>query len=110
MEVQHHVTASNDLLKDSDHHIPENSLYTILEHHEKLPGNGYPRKLKGNQIHLFGRIGAIVDFYDAMTTKRSYKKAYTPFETFQLLSEVREDYDQSLIKSFIIMLGHQEKM
>jgi HD-GYP domain-containing protein (c-di-GMP phosphodiesterase class II) len=110
MDVQHHVIASNDLLKDSGHQIPKNSLYTILEHHEKLSGNGYPRKLKGNEVHLFGRIGAIVDFYDALTTKRSYKKAYTPFEAFQLLSEVKEDYDQDLIKKFIVMLGHQEKM
>ncbi len=105
--IQHHVVASKELLKDSDIQIPKNSLHTILQHHEKLSGSGYPYKLKGDQVHLYGRIGAIVDFYDALTTDRPYKKSYTPFEAFQLLSEVKEDYDQQLIKTFIVMLGNQ---
>jgi HD-GYP domain-containing protein (c-di-GMP phosphodiesterase class II) len=105
--VQYHVVASQDLLKDSEIQIPENSLHTIMQHHEKLSGNGYPHGLKGDRVHLFGRIGAIVDFYDALTTERPYKKAYSPFEAFQLLFEVKEDYDQQLIKQFIVMLGNQ---
>ncbi len=105
-DVQCHVTASKGLLGQR---ISKNSLSTILQHHEKMSGSGYPYNLAGDQIHLFGRIGAIVDFYDALTTKRPYKKAYTPFEAFQLLSEVKEDYDQSLIKRFIVMLGNQVK-
>ncbi len=105
--VQNHVIASKELLKDSDMQIPQKSIFTIMQHHEKFSGNGYPYKLKGDQVHLYGRIGAIVDFYDALTTERPYKKAYTPFEAFQLLSEVKEDYDQQLIKKFIVMLGNQ---
>ena len=107
--VQQHVIASKELLKGSDMQIPQKSTITIMQHHEKLSGNGYPYKLKGDQIHLYGRIGAIVDFYDALTTERPYKKAYSPFEAFQLLSEVKEDYDQQLIKKFIVMLGNQAK-
>ena len=105
--VQNHVIASEELLSDSKMQIPQKSIFTIMQHHEKLSGNGYPYKLKGDQVHLYGRIGAIVDFYDALTTERSYKKAYSPFEAFQLLSEVKEDYDQQLIKKFIVMLGNQ---
>ena len=105
--MRHHVVASNDLLKDCNIQIPQKSTITIMQHHEKLSGNGYPYKLKGDQIHLYGRIGAIVDFYDALTTERPYKKAYSPFEAFQLLFEVKEDYDQQLIKQFIVMLGNQ---
>lgn len=105
--VQQHVIASKELLKGSDMQIPQKSTITIMQHHEKLSGNGYPYKLKGDQIHIYGRIGAIVDFYDALTTERPYKKAYSPFEAFQLLSEVKEDYDQQLIKKFIVMLGNQ---
>ena len=105
--VQNHVIASKELLKGSNMQIPQNSTITIMQHHEKLSGNGYPYKLKGDQVHLYGRIGAIVDFYDALTTERPYKKAYTPFEAFRLLSEVKEDYDQQLIKKFIVMLGNQ---
>jgi HD-GYP domain-containing protein (c-di-GMP phosphodiesterase class II) len=105
--VQHHVIKSKELLKGSSMQIPQKSEFTILQHHEKLSGNGYPNKLKGDQIHLYGRIGAIVDFYDALTTERPYKKAYSPFEAFQLLSKVKEDYDQQLIRKFIVMLGNQ---
>ncbi|MFQ5685576.1 MAG: HD-GYP domain-containing protein [Candidatus Scalindua sp.] len=105
--VQNHVIASQELLKGSNMQLPQKSTITIMQHHEKLSGNGYPYKLKGDQVHLYGRIGAIVDFYDALTTERPYKKAYSPFEAFQLLSEVKEDYDQQLIKKFIVMLGNQ---
>ncbi len=106
-KVQNHVIAAKELLKSSNTEISENSQYAIFQHHEKLSGNGYPNNLKGDQIHLYGRIGAIVDFYDALTTERPYKKAYTPFEAFRLLSEVKEDYDQHLIRKFIVMLGNQ---
>ncbi len=106
-DIQYHVVASQELLKESDMHIPENSLHTIMQHHEKLSGNGYPHGLKGDRVHLFGRIGAIVDFYDALTTERPYKRSYSPFEAFQLLFEVKGDYDQQLIRKFIVMLGNQ---
>ena len=106
-KIQDHVVASQDLLRDSEIRIPENSLHTIMQHHEKLSGNGYPHGLKGDRVHLYGRIGPIVDFSDALTTERPYKKAYSPFEAFQLLFEVKEDYDQQLIKQFIVMLGNQ---
>ncbi len=106
-KVQNHVIASEELLSESKIQIPQKSLFAIKQHHEKLSGKGYPHKLKGDQVHRYGRIGAIVDFYDALTTERCYKKAYSPFEAFQLLSEVKEDYDQQLIKKFIVMLGNQ---
>ena len=109
-QVQKHVVTAKALLKSSNREVPESSLFTILQHHEKLSGRGYPYKLKGDQIHLYGRIGAIVDFYDALTTERPYKKALSPFEAFKLLSEVKEDYDQELIKKFIVMLGKQENV
>ncbi len=106
-KIQGHVIASNELLKKSNTEIPRNSLFTILQHHEKLSGNGYPYNLKGDEVHIYGRIGAIVDFYDAVTTERPYKKAFSPFEAFKLISEFQEDYDKILIKRFIVMLGKQ---
>jgi HD-GYP domain-containing protein (c-di-GMP phosphodiesterase class II) len=44
----------------------------IIEHHENIDGTGYPNKLKGDQLHLFSKVVAIADFFDAVTTKRSY--------------------------------------
>jgi putative nucleotidyltransferase with HDIG domain len=50
-------------------------LPAIVEHHERLDGTGYPRKLKGEQISLIGRIVAVADVFDALTTDRPYRKA-----------------------------------
>lgn len=106
-EIQGHVTAAKELLLASNTEIPKNAMATVLQHHEKMSGKGYPNKLKGDQIHINGRIGAIVDFYDALTTERPYKKAFSPFEAFKLLSKFQDDYDKKLIKVFIVMLGKQ---
>ncbi len=107
--VQSHVIAAKTILNNNSTKIPHNSLLTILQHHEKLTGEGYPYNLKGSQISIFGRICALVDFYDALTTERSYKKAFSPFEAFELLSKIKDYYDQALIKKFIVMLGNQVK-
>ena len=50
----------------------------VREHHERLDGSGYPKKLKGEEISLYGRMIAIIDSYDAMTSERPYKKVYIP--------------------------------
>ncbi len=106
-EVKKHVVNGKMVLDKSHSQLPIKSYFPILQHHEKLSGKGYPYGLKGEKIHLFGRITAIVDFYDALTTKRPYKGASNPFETLQLISECLEDYDTELLKAFVMMLGHQ---
>ncbi|MDR4498629.1 MAG: HD domain-containing protein [Candidatus Scalindua sp.] len=105
--VQGHVAAGTKLLEDSSETIPKNSFFPVLQHHEKISGFGYPYKLKEKRIHLFGRITAIVDFYDAMVTDRPYRKALEPFDALKLMSEYPDDYDQVLMKDFVIMLGEQ---
>ncbi|MFQ5962979.1 MAG: HD-GYP domain-containing protein [Candidatus Scalinduaceae bacterium] len=105
--VKNHVIAGKMLLENSNNKISKNAYIPILQHHEKISGKGYPYKLKGEQIHLFGRIAAIVDFFDALTTTRPYRKAYKPFEALQLMSEIKEDYDEKIVRDFITMLGHQ---
>jgi putative two-component system response regulator len=56
-------------------------------HHEKWDGTGYPRGLKGNDIPLLGRIMAIADVYDALTSVRPYKKAFTHDEAVRIIVE-----------------------
>lgn len=53
----------------------------IRNHHEKINGNGYPDKLKGNEISLFAKIIGISDIFDALTTKRSYKEEMSTFDS-----------------------------
>ncbi len=86
--------------------FPEESLSAVLQHHEKLSGNGYPYGLSGKKILLFGRISAITDYYDVLTTPRLYKVAYKPFQALLKMAGEKEDCDADLLKSFIKMLGN----
>lgn len=56
----------------------------VLSHHERSDGSGYPYGLRENEIHLFAKIIAIADVYDAMTQDRVYKKGVNPFEAFEM--------------------------
>ena len=58
----------------------------VHEHHENYNGSGYPRGLKGKDIHKFARITAITDFFDALTTKRAYQKIHPVGESLNIMS------------------------
>ena len=85
--------------------FPSESLGAVLQHHEKLTGTGYPNGLSGRDIGLFGRVCAVADCYDALTTRRPYKVAYTPFYALSVISKDTAEYDSDILKSFIKMLG-----
>ena len=59
----------------------------VYEHHENFNGTGYPRKIAGPDIHLFARITAIADFFDAITTKRSYHEVLNVEDAIQVMSK-----------------------
>ncbi|MEA1923946.1 MAG: HD domain-containing phosphohydrolase [Pseudomonadota bacterium] len=76
----------------------------ILTHHERNCGSGYPGKLTRNEISLPGKICALCDVFDALTTKRPYKKALSTFESLKLMkNEHREQFDMELLNQFIIL-------
>ncbi|MCP4914315.1 MAG: HD domain-containing protein [Oligoflexia bacterium] len=73
----------------------------ILEHHENYNGTGYPYGLKGDDIHVFARITAIADFYDAITTKRSYHEVLSTEDAIQVMSRsVGRKIDPKLFEIF----------
>jgi putative nucleotidyltransferase with HDIG domain len=102
--IQEHVKEGGEILKESPE-VNEASYPAILQHHEKLSGSGYPNGLKGDEIALFGRVCAIADCYDALTTERPYKKAFKPYEALQIVAQDKTDYDANLLAQFIKMLG-----
>ncbi len=85
--VKKHTIFGYEMIKNSTE-IPEIA-YGILQHHERMDGTGYPYGLKGEDIHLFGRIIAVADIFDAMTSERVYKKKESPFKTAELLGDNR---------------------
>lgn len=69
------------------------------QHHEKWNGDGYPQGLKGEDIHIFGRIVAIVDVFDALICKRSYKDAWPPTKVLQSIEkESGQHFDPELVE------------
>jgi putative two-component system response regulator len=71
-------------------------------HHERWDGSGYPRGLKGNEIPLLGRIMAIADVYDALTSVRPYKKAFSHEEAVRIITEGSgTQFDPELVEVFI---------
>ena len=102
--IQGHVKVGAEILKRSKD-FPEEASPAVLQHHEKLSGKGYPYKLQGDSIKLFGRICAIADCYDALTTERSYKKAFIPYKALTIITGQTAHYDVDILKSFVKMLG-----
>ncbi len=75
----------------------DNVVRMAAEHHEKFKGGGYPIGKVGNEIHLFARICKIMDVYDALTTRRSYKKALSAFDTLIIMKkQMAHDFDPDL--------------
>jgi PAS domain S-box-containing protein len=96
-----HCEKGFELLKNSERPILKAAAIVAHEHHERWDGTGYPRGLKGEAIHIFGRITAIADVFDALGSDRSYKKAWdanTIFDYFE--SERGKQFDPELIDTF----------
>ena len=74
-----------------------------ITHHERWDGFGYPQRLKGNAIPLFGRIVAIADVFDALTSERPYKKAWPVAEAIEEIARCREShFDPQLVDGFLL--------
>jgi len=99
-EVQTHTTIGYQLLKD-EANIPLLSAHCAFQHHERLDGSGYPRGLKGQEIHDFAQLIAIADSYDAMTSHRVYRTALLPHEAMEVLyGSADTKYDRKKVALF----------
>lgn len=84
----------------------EDILRGVLDHHEKHDGSGYPSGLRGDEISLFGRIIAVADVYDALTSKRVYKAGMPPSKALRIMYGIREsDFAPGMVERFIRCLG-----
>jgi HD-GYP domain-containing protein (c-di-GMP phosphodiesterase class II) len=84
--IRNHPIMGFQIVADMDV-FEEDVLRGILSHHERQDGTGYPNHLKGDQISLFGRIIAIADIYDAMTSTKPYHSKSTPFKVVEEIEE-----------------------
>lgn len=73
-----------------------------ISHHEKYDGTGYPHSLVGTKIPLFGRIVAVADVFDALTSERPYKKAWSLDDACRFLEEGRGlHFDPMCVEAFL---------
>ena len=106
-EIQKHPDFGQDLLLQSALSWPEDLNPPLLgkvvcQHHENWDGTGYPRKIAGEQIHEMARITAIADFFDAITTKRSYSEPLSIEDAVALMGKfVGKKLDPKLFQFFV---------
>ncbi len=98
-----HVIESVKIAKELG--LPNKVIDGIAHHHEKLNGNGYPFKLKGEKISFFGKVIAIADAYEMLTTPKTMRYALTPYNALMILVQDKGCYDKSLLETFIKILG-----
>lgn len=95
-----HTDMGFKILKDEPG-IPLIAAHCAYQHHERLDGNGYPRGIKGNEIHEFAQWIAIADAFDAMTTHRVYRSAMLPHQALEVLyTGCGHWYDKSKLEVF----------
>ena len=97
-----HAQIGYEILRTSKREILQSAAIVSYTHHERWDGSGYPLGLKGEDIHIFGRITAIADVFDALTSERVYKKAWSLEEVLKLFNEEKgKHFDPNLIDVFM---------
>lgn len=99
-----HPASSAYYLRENYSNISEDIIWGVFEHHERLDGSGYPRKLRGDEISLIGKIIAIADIFEAYSSERSYHKSRTVEETVKYIRKAN-GLDQEILEIFISHLN-----
>ncbi|RIW38878.1 HD-GYP domain-containing protein [Bacillus salacetis] len=99
-EVEKHSEYGFDLLRRL-HNVSLLVAHCAFQHHERLDGSGYPRGLKGDEIHPFAKIIAVADVFDALTSNRVYREAMLPHEALEILYAGSGTlFDSNVIQAF----------
>ena len=84
--------------------IDEENRLIVLQHHERYDGSGYPRGIKGEDIHIYGRICSVADVFDALVSKRPYKPQKTPFEALKIMKEeMLNHFHKHVFQTFVLL-------
>lgn len=109
--IKTHTILGGDALKEVEAKVSGQSFLTIATeiayyHHERWDGKGYPHGLEGTDIPLSARITALADFFDAVTTKRVYKPAFSLEQTKALIIEGRGcQFDPDVVDAFLLRIN-----
>ncbi|OMF29064.1 hypothetical protein BK133_18130 [Paenibacillus sp. FSL H8-0548] len=100
-QMKHHADIGYHLLRNSKRQLLQAAAIVAWQHHEKWDGSGYPRGLKGEAIHVYGRITALADVFDALGSSRVYKAAWELDRILGLIKEERgRHFDPQVVDVF----------
>ncbi|MCP4569642.1 MAG: HD domain-containing protein [FCB group bacterium] len=105
--IRKHPQWGVDLIRDTNL-VHDSSYYAILQHHERDDQSGYPAGLRGEDIHIYGKITGIADSFDAMTTRRVYQNAVETYPALKALFERENAFDRNLLEQFALLMGPRE--
>jgi HD-GYP domain-containing protein (c-di-GMP phosphodiesterase class II) len=104
--MQRHPIIAMELLSPISYLAP--ALDIPRSHHEKWDGTGYPEGLAGEKIPLAARIFAIVDVYDALTSNRPYRLAWSQAKTLEYIRSLSgTHFDPNVVRVFLDMIGDE---
>lgn len=96
--MREHAEIGHQMLAPSKRKVLRAAAVIAHEHHERWDGGGYPRKLSGDDIHVYGRITAVADVFDALSNDRCYKKAWPIEQVLEFFSAERgRQFDPGLV-------------
>ena len=97
-----HSSIGYDILKNSKRVIIQAGAIVAQDHHEKWDGTGYPAGKKGKDIHVYGRIAALADVYDALRHPRCYKKSWSKDEVIaHIVAQSGKQFEPALVELFL---------
>lgn len=100
--IKPHTTIGYDIFKNSNRRIMQAAAIVAQQHHEHWDGNGYPQGLKGEEIHIFGRITGLADVFDSLTHWRIYKEKWGIHRVLKLIEDQRGlRFDPKLVDIFL---------
>ncbi len=100
--MQKHAQFGFEILREAESELLQVAALIALDHHEKWAGGGYPNGKIGDDITIYGRMVALADVYDALTSKRPYKDAWSHEQAFELIAtESGKHFDPKLAAIFI---------
>ncbi len=109
-QMKKHPVYGYEILTQEHGLKDELQLDVVRHHHEKLTGTGYPDKLKGDEISIYARTSAIADIFDALTTRRSYKNAFSSFDALKLMKDkMSDELDPQIFKTFILLMSEKKQ-
>lgn len=92
---------------EATNHLSSECKIIVMQHHERADGSGYPLGLKGDDIHVYGRICSIVDVFDALTSKRTYKEALSIYDALSIMkNQMGHHFNPEIFTEFVQLFRH----